>query len=102
MATRVAPPHAVLASAQAPELRLTVDEGAGEVVVDMGPFVVPDMGHGMQDARAGVRADDTPGTHGQAGPLMRFEWPVEGWLRGFQVRVTDGVGNELRATSSTT
>src|SRR5690606_9008681 len=28
-------------------------------------------------------------------PLMRFEWPVDGWLRGFTVRLLDMDGNEM-------
>lgn len=98
MATTVPPAHASLGPAAAPGLRVAIDEEASEVVVDMGPFRVPDMGlsehagHGEGSHEAG---GDTPSTHGEAAPLMRFEWPVEGWLRGFQVRVTDEDGNEL-------
>jgi hypothetical protein len=95
MSTSVAPPHALLARAEAPGLRLAVDEAAREVVVDMGPFEVPDMGYAAHAGGSGVMPDGTPATHGHAGPLMPFEWPVEGWLRGFQVRVTDAEGNEL-------
>ena len=98
IATSVAPPRPG-DTAEGPELRLVMDERAREVVVDMGPFDVPDMGLADPDgagAHGGhATADGTPATHGQAGPLMRFEWPVEGWLRGFQVRVTDGEGKEL-------
>jgi len=98
MSTSVAPPHAALTPAEAPELRVSVDEEAGEVVVDMGPFDAPDMGigtHGQHGVEAHQTPNRVPATHGMAGPLMRFEWPVEGWLRGFQVKVTDGEGNEL-------
>jgi hypothetical protein len=95
LTTSSEPPHALLARAEAPELRLTVDESAREVVVDMGPFEVPDMGAAAHDAAAGVMPDGASATHGQSSPLMPFEWPVEGWLRGFQVRLTDAEGNEL-------
>ena len=95
LTTSSEPPHALLARAEAPELRLTVDESAREVVVDMGPFEVRDMGAAAHDAAAGVMPDGASATHGQSSPLMPFEWPVEGWLRGFQVRLTDAEGNEL-------
>jgi hypothetical protein len=96
--TSVAPPRPGR-SAAGPQLRLVNDERAREVVVDMGPFAVPDMGaadpHDAGSHGGDATTDRTPGTHGRSGPLMKFEWPVEGWLRGFQVRVTDGEGKEL-------
>jgi hypothetical protein len=64
---------------------MDVDEKAMEITVVMGPFV-PHTGTGGHD------------DHGSAeglSPLMRFEWPVDGWLRGFTVRLLDMEGEEL-------
>ena len=73
---------------QAESLQVTVDSGRHEVVLSVGPFHVPAMsmdhemmGHDMMD-------------HGMAhdSPLARFDWPVEGWLRGFRIEVLDSLG----------
>lgn len=99
ISTRVAPPHALLATAEEPQVRLRVDEAAREVVVDLGPFEVPAMespSHGgAAPHRDGPMAHDGPSTHGESSPLMPFEWPIDGWLQGFQVRVSDDQGREL-------
>jgi hypothetical protein len=96
ISTRVAPPHALLATEGEPHVRLTLDEVAREVVVDLGPFDVPAMEPGNASSHGhGAMAGAAPGTHGEASPLMPFAWPIDGWLQGFQVRVTDGQGREL-------
>src|SRR5690349_8729005 len=62
---------------RAPTLQMDVDERAKEITVVMGPFV-PHVGPGGHD-------DHGSGDSRGLSPLMRFEWPVDGWLRGFTV-----------------
>jgi hypothetical protein len=68
-----------------PTLEIDVDEGAREISVRMGPFT----------PTPAVHADHATPMDSTLSPLMRFEWPVDGWLRGFRVRVIDGEGEEL-------
>ena len=117
ISTVVGPPHTLIGEAAAPRVSLTLDVAVREVIVDLGPFDVPAMAgpddHGMAHgaaANAGEHAHrhetvehhtseagegSSPSTHGAPSPLMPFQWPVDGWLQGFQVRVTDGAGREL-------
>ncbi len=64
------------------------DAGRREVVVTAGPFDVaampPDMKH-----------EDMEMMNDHNTPVLRFEWPVEGWLRGFAVEIVDGAGNPV-------
>jgi hypothetical protein len=70
ISTRVAPPHALFATESAPHLRLTLDEVAREVVVDLGPFDVPATepgsasSHGHGDV-AGASSLGVPMAEGQ-------------------------------------
>jgi hypothetical protein len=77
--TRVAPE---------PKVTITVDSNRKELVVTAGPFDLPNMppmeDHGMMD-------------HGESHdtPIQRFRWPIEGWLRGFELELRDGQGNPV-------
>jgi len=52
--------------------------------------------HGEMAPMNQSRGDDhAPSTHGEPSPLMPFAWPVEGYMRGFQVSVIDEDGQEL-------
>jgi hypothetical protein len=84
---------AVLASdttraAPEPKVTITVDSSRKELVVTAGPFDLPNMppmeDHGMMD-------------HGESHdtPIQRFRWPIEGWLRGFELELKDGRGNPV-------
>jgi hypothetical protein len=70
------------------QLQVTVDSARHEVLVVAGPFRVPAMapmpGHQMMDH---AMAQDTP--------LERFGWPVDGWARGFRVRLVDAEGRDV-------
>lgn len=69
----------------APTLDLQVDEEAHVISVRMGPFT----------PTAGEHGAHVPDEDSTLSPLMRFEWPVDGWLRGFRVRLFDAEGKEL-------
>jgi hypothetical protein len=65
----------------APSVRVEVDAARREVLIVAGPFHVPaaDAGH-AHDART---------------PLISFDWPVDGWIRGFRIAAYDMHGNVL-------
>jgi hypothetical protein len=71
-----------------PKVTVTVDSSRKELVVTAGPFDLPNMppmeDHGMMD-------------HGESHdtPIQRFQWPIEGWLRGFELELKDGQGNPV-------
>lgn len=67
---------------------VTVDSAKKIVRVKAGPFFLPNMphmeDHGMMDMGAGAMT-----------PVYHFNWPVEGWLRGFDSGVEDSLGRKL-------
>jgi hypothetical protein len=71
-----------------PRVTITVDSSRKELVVTAGPFDLPNMppmdDHGMMD-------------HGESHdtPIQRFRWPIDGWLRGFELELKDGQGNPV-------
>jgi hypothetical protein len=71
-----------------PTLSVSVDSSRHEVVLTSGPFDLPNMppmeDHAMMDL--GMSHDTK---------LQRFEWPVEGWFRGFRVQLVDGRGRPV-------
>jgi hypothetical protein len=67
-----------------PGLTVSVDSRRQEITLRSGPYMVPaGIGHGDHH------------TTGHQTPLFGFAWPVNGWLRGFRVEVTDGQGRKL-------
>lgn len=67
---------------------LRVERDRGLVVMEAGPFdVSPTEFH---EERPGGHA-----AHARTSPLVRFQWPVAGWYRGFRVRLIDETGNTL-------
>ncbi len=66
---------------------VTIDSARHEVVIRVGSFAIGKGGHGYGD-----HAADAPP------PLARFEWPVDGWVRGATLRYLDAAGRELPAT----
>jgi hypothetical protein len=64
-------------------LAVQVDSSKHEVRIVTKPFDLPDMS-GMHDHS---QSHDTP--------VYRFTWPVEGWFRGFRVRVLAEDGTAL-------
>ena len=71
-----------------PSTQVRVDSSRHELVITTGPYHLPNMppmtDHAMMDL--GMSHDT---------PISRFQWPVEGWFRGFRIEVLDQDGNPL-------
>ena len=67
---------------------VTVDSSRHEVTILAGPYSLKNMppmvDHGMMDLGA---SHDTP--------VVRFDWPVEGWLRGFRIELVGRDGKTV-------
>jgi hypothetical protein len=72
----------------APTVTIAVDSGRKELTITAGPFDLPNMppmeNHTMMDF--GMSHDT---------PIQQFEWPIDGWFRGFRIELTDGAGGEV-------
>ena len=72
----------------APTVTVAVDSGKKELTITAGPFNLPNMppmeDHGMMDL--GMSHDT---------PIQQFEWPIDGWFRGFRIELTDGAGRPV-------
>jgi hypothetical protein len=72
-----------------PPVEVTVDSSRHEVTLTTGPWSLPNMppmeDHAMMEGAAG--SDDAPVQH--------FEWPVDGWFRGFKYEIVDAKGTVL-------
>ncbi len=73
-----------------PTVSVTVDSSRHELTVTSGPFDLPNMppmdDHAMMDL--GMSHDTR---------LQHFEWPVNGWFRGFRVELVDRHGRAVPA-----
>jgi hypothetical protein len=71
-----------------PPVRIAIDSSRHELTITSGPFDLPNMppmeSHAMMDL--GMSHDT---------PVQRFEWPVQGWFRGFRVNLTDSNGQPV-------
>lgn len=67
----------------APHIDIRVDSAHSRIIVTAGPFDLPAMDPHM-DMSAMAPND-----------VMPFAWPVDGYLRGFSVRMRDSAGNAL-------
>jgi hypothetical protein len=68
-----------------------VDSARHTVILSAGPFELPIASDDMSaDAHGGGM-----NAHTLAVPLLRFIWPVDGWIRGIKVRVIDRAGRPL-------
>ncbi|MGH7561126.1 MAG: hypothetical protein ACRENB_08900 [Gemmatimonadales bacterium] len=76
----VTPPSPPADSVARATVRL--DASRKEVVVTAGPFDVAAMPPGMKHEDMEMMEDHNT-------PVIRFEWPVEGWVRGFGVEILD-------------
>jgi hypothetical protein len=74
-----------------PKVTVSVDSSRKELVITAGPFDLPNMppmeDHSMMDLGT---SHDTP--------IQRFEWPIDGWLRGFELELVDSQGNPVPRT----
>jgi hypothetical protein len=71
-----------------PPVRIAIDSSRHELTITSGPFDLPNMppmdDHAMMDL--GMSHDT---------PVQNFEWPVDGWFRGFRVNLTDAEGKPV-------
>jgi hypothetical protein len=91
----VEPARALGPSAGGARSTVVVDSARGEVVFVAGPFHVPAMSH---DEHAKMDMDMVMGGEHEAhaySPLMYFEWPLDGWYRGFRTSLVDADGRVL-------
>lgn len=70
-----------------PQIAVHVDSARRRVLVTVGPFDLPDMS-AMGDM-------DMEDMHDEPNKVFRFEWPVDGYLRGFDVDVRDAAGRPV-------
>ena len=78
-----APRAAAVLPVTPPKIEVRVDSAHSRIIVTAGPFRLPAM-----DARMDM-SNMTPND------VMPFTWPVDGYLRGFSVRMRDAAGNAL-------
>ena len=71
-----------------PQAKVTVDSSRHEVTITAGPFDVAAMA-------AGMKHSDMEMMEGHETPLIRFAWPVDGWLRGYRIEVEDANGRPV-------
>jgi hypothetical protein len=84
------------------QVRIAVDSANSRIVVTTGPFHLPASAgemqgmHGMHDMPGMEKMKGMEGMeHHELSHFMRFDWPVDGWLRGFRVDMTDASGKPL-------
>lgn len=80
-----------------PVLNVWVDSASSEVVIQAGPFDLPAKVAGAtMDMPMGADATNEH-DHSQhdRSPLMRVDWPVDGWMRGFSLKLTEEGGGEV-------
>ncbi len=72
-----------------PKVTIAVDSSRKELIVTAGPFNLPNM----PPREAGGMMMDHGESHDT--PIQRFRWPIEGWLRGFELELKDAQGNPV-------
>jgi hypothetical protein len=74
-------------AADGPAVAVRVDSSRNEMVVLAGPFRVAATGarHGSAHHHGSSELTD----------VLRFDWPVAGWMRGFRLTLVDGRGMPL-------
>jgi hypothetical protein len=75
-------------SQPAPSVTIAVDSSRKELTITAGPYDLPNMppmeNHAMMDF--GMSHDT---------PIQEFEWPIDGWFRGFRLELTDAAGRPV-------
>jgi hypothetical protein len=66
-----------------PQVAISVDSARGEVTITAGPYDLPNMPPDMEEMHMG-----TP-------QVLRFDWPVDGGLRGFNLSMQTADGKPL-------
>jgi hypothetical protein len=71
-----------------PQVQVSIDSARHELTITSGPFDLPNMPPMDDEAMMDLgMSHDTP--------LQTFEWPVEGWFRGFRVSLADAHGRPV-------
>jgi len=78
-----APHAAAVVPVTPPKIEVRVDSAHSRIIVTAGPFRLPAMNAQMD------MSNMTPND------VMPFTWPVDGYLRGFSVRMRDAAGKAL-------
>ena len=71
------------AAAEPPDVRVQLDSERREVLVEAGPLHVPEA---------------TPYSHHPSESRLDFDWPIEGWIRGYRIDLVDAQGRLLPRT----
>lgn len=75
-------------TAPEPNVTIEIDSARKELTITAGPYDLPNMppmeDHAMMDL--GMSHDT---------PVQQFEWPLEGWFRGFRIALVDAKGKEV-------
>lgn len=71
------------AGADAPDVRVERDPAGLEVLVEAGPLHVPEA---------------TPYSHHPSESRLDFDWPIDGWIRGYRIDLVDAQGRLLPRT----
>ena len=72
-----------------PKVTVSVDSSKKELIVTAGPFDIPNMPPMADDAMM----DDHGASHDT--PIQRFRWPIDAWVRGFELELKDAQGNPV-------
>lgn len=71
-----------------PHVQVSIDSARHELTITSGPFNLPNMPPMDDEAMMDLgMSHDTP--------LQTFDWPVEGWFRGFRVSLVDAQGRPV-------
>lgn len=82
-ATLLAPGTTPRKTVDEPQISISVDSARGEVIITAGPYDLPNMPADMAEMHMG-----TP-------QVLRFDWPVDGGLRGFNLSMQTENGQPL-------
>ncbi|HMI59035.1 MAG TPA: hypothetical protein VK511_13355, partial [Gemmatimonadaceae bacterium] len=66
-----------------PQVSIAVDSARGEVIITAGPYDLPNMPPNMAEMHMG------------SPQVLRFEWPIDGGLRGFNLSMQTADGTPL-------
>ncbi len=73
-----------------PQARVSIDSSRREVAVTVGPFDIAALPEGVSHAEMEMDKDKGHNT-----PVFRFEWPIDGWFRGFRYEMRDKDGKAV-------
>ncbi len=81
--TLLAPMNTPRRTVDEPRISIAVDSARSEVIITAGPYDLPNMPADMAEMHMG-----TP-------QVLRFDWPVDGGLRGFNLSMQSENGQPL-------